>query len=118
MGTLFIPPRVDQDLHTTTTTTMKACLILLAVVASAFAANEINRLVHMEVAALYKAEPAMTVDQCKAKCDAEFALIAGRDEMMLDRICAHECDCQKNNNCQQHATHATHCPHHTRPTTA
>merc|ERR1712154_22623 len=100
--------------------TMKACLILLAALcASAFAANEIGRLVHMEVAALYKAEPHMTVDQCKDKCDAEFALVAGRDEAMLDRICAQECTCQKNNSCGQ-ATHAhvshhvTHA-HHTRP---
>merc|ERR1711963_136892 len=95
--------------------TMKACVIvLLALCATAFAADEIRRLVHMEVQAMYQAEPAMTVDQCKAKCDAEFALIAGRDEQMLDRYCASECQCQKDQNCGQHAAHTTHA-HHTRP---
>merc|ERR1712121_211989 len=98
--------------------TMKACLIvLLAVCATAFAADEIRRLVHMEVQAMYQAEPAMTVDQCKAKCDAEFALIAGRDEQMLDRYCASECQCQRDKNCgqQAHVTHHVTQIHHTRP---
>ncbi|XP_025083462.1 uncharacterized protein LOC112557682 [Pomacea canaliculata] len=80
------------------------CLLVFAVVcAVAYAqgpgghgdhGNPAMRLVADEVAALLKATPSLTVDQCTAKCDAVFALDAPQDETITDRDCAIECRLQ------------------------
>jgi hypothetical protein len=91
---------------------MKIVILLLAFVAVSLAqqhgnhgnhnVNEIGRLIHAEVQALLKDDPALTVDHCTTKCDALFDLVASNDEDRTDKVCAQACDCEVNKTCHYH----------------
>merc|ERR1712213_195842 len=105
---------------------MKICVLLLAALCGATYAVDISVLVTREVKAIVASNPRITLVDCATKCDAEFDLIAGRDEQLMDRACHDTCDCVLNhNNCHGHnGGHATHQPwthrpqHSTHPTRA
>merc|ERR1711936_778995 len=118
---------LDSIITTTTSistnppVTMKVCVFILAVLAVGCYAPDISVLIQAEVKAIIAASPRITLTDCATKCDAEFDLIAGRDEQLMDRACHDACDCAINhNNCHGHNTghvtrpHVTHRPHGTR----
>merc|ERR1711936_859432 len=116
---------LDSIITTTTSistnppVTMKVCVFILAVLAVGCYAPDISVLIQAEVKAIIAASPRITLTDCATKCDAEFDLIAGRDEQLMDRACHDTCDCLLNqNNCHGHnAGHVTrpHGNHHPRP---
>jgi len=100
---------------------MKICVVILAALCVGCYAPDISLLINAEVKAILASDPRMTLVDCATKCDAEFDLIAGRDEQLMDRACHDACDCAINhNNCHGHNTghvtrpHVTHRPHGTR----
>merc|ERR1711879_772492 len=103
---------------------MKIAIVVCALVAVTLSQqhqphnNPFGDLIHREVQAILKADPALSVDNCATKCDAEFDLIDGHDETATDRACKDACNCEINKTCHSHTrpTHASHTrPHFTRP---
>merc|ERR1712156_998169 len=94
---------------------MKICVVILAALCVGCYAPDISLLINAEVKAILASDPRMTLVDCATKCDAEFDLIAGRDEQLMDRACHDACDCAINhNNCHVTRPHVTHRPHGTR----
>ncbi|KAK7493741.1 hypothetical protein BaRGS_00015070, partial [Batillaria attramentaria] len=52
---------------------------------------DLEDIVRHEVRAILRADPTLSVADCTAKCDAEFAMTYDRDETLFDRMCAREC---------------------------
>merc|ERR1739842_87804 len=92
---------------------MKLCVVLLASLCVGCFAVDIGMLITNEVREIVHANPGMTLVDCATKCDAEFDLIAGKDEAVVDNYCHAICDCVINHHCPN--SHATR-PPHTQPT--
>merc|ERR1711971_1045296 len=92
---------------------MKLCVVLLASLCVGCFAVDIGMLITNEVREIVHANPGMTLVDCATKCDAEFDLIAGKDEAVVDNYCHAICDCVINQHCPN--SHATR-PPHTQPT--
>merc|ERR1711973_276504 len=110
---------------------MKVAIVLFACVAVALAQqhppagnhhhNPMFELILNEVKALRTADTDLTSADCITKCDAVFGLDDPKDEAQNDAMCKNVCECEIDQNCQQHQhpTHPTHAPHGThgpRPT--
>ncbi|XP_070184825.1 uncharacterized protein [Littorina saxatilis] len=76
------------------------CVILLALVAVAFAQNHrpgfdnddpLHHLVMAQVEILIRNNPGISETDCGTRCDAMFDLAAGHDEQVTDHLCTEEC---------------------------
>merc|ERR1711936_265557 len=84
---------------TSTSIIMKLIIVIAALCVGAYAGLDLANLVLMEVKAISQADRGMTVVDCATKCDAEFSLIAGRDEQQVDNVCLNACNCVLKQKC-------------------
>merc|ERR1712039_967288 len=92
-------PVLARRLLTSTSIIMKLIIVIAALCVGAYAGFDLANLVLMEVKAISQADRGMTVVDCATKCDAEFSLIAGRDEQQVDNLCLNACNCVLNQKC-------------------
>merc|ERR1712110_370640 len=88
-----------RRLLTSTAIIMKLIIVIAALCVGAYAGFDLANLVLMEVKAISQADRGMTVVDCATKCDAEFSLIAGRDEQQVDSVCLNACNCVLKQKC-------------------
>ncbi|XP_059168220.1 uncharacterized protein LOC131950182 [Physella acuta] len=89
---------------------MKLVLLLIVIVGAAIAQQlSLGDWIHLEVETIMAINPNLTIAECTTMCDDLFRLQNIADETVTDNLCHHACECEIDNNCDDH----THPPHPT-----